>query len=757
MTESAYKATYHSGRDIPNISGAGGGDNLVKEARDRAAAAWEYDRENREDGFVDLRFLAGDQWPNAIRLERETAGRPTITVNKLPQFMFQVANDIRTNPPGIKVVPATDDEESGDIADIYAGLIRSIENASGAADIYANAGGQAVACGQGNWRVNTRYVTDDVFDQELVLESIRHPFSVIWDPMAIHPARADAEWGQVTQLIHKEVYAKKYPGASMSSFDTPIPGQDPEAGLFWRNGDWIRLVEYWRKVDTKKKLVMFPGGEVINVTELGRGQMEQLVAELGEPIKERDCEGKKVRSSLLSAVDVLEAEEDWLGAHIPIITTIGGEIPLDTKVVRFGLIRFARDPQQLYNYARSAAAEAIGLAPKSPYLLTTKMISRYVAMWNSHNTTQRPYLVYDPDEAVPAGPQRLHPPETPVAFYEEQKIASEDMKATTGIYDASLGARGNETSGVAINARDRQGDTATAHFQSNLVTSMMHCGRVMIDLIPKVYDTERTERIMGEDDTEEFKPINHVVLSDRGEPILLNDLSQGRYEVRPRTGPSYTTKRLEAGDSMLAFAQAVPNAAALIGDLIAKNMDWPGADEIAERLKRMLPPQALGDEDKKDGEEETPEAMAAKQAADTMAKLQAEQVQLQMREQKAKIEKIEAETKRIGGQGLDEKLDMLVKIMQAMATGMLQDPAQLKPAVDSLDALAGGQAPPDAGAMGGNAMSGGMGSPDQMQPPVPPSGGMQPPGEQMQGGMEIPAGREEFLGGAPQPESEMTF
>ncbi len=724
------------GRVIPNVSGAG--ETLVRQAREHAQAAWEYDRENREDGFTDLRFAAGDQWPAAIRNERESAGRPVLTINRLPQFIYQVANDIRTNPPGIKIVPATEgqDDEAEKLADIYSGMIRSIEYASGGPHLYATAGMHAIACGWGSWRVDTRYVSDDVFDQEIIMRPIRHPFAVMWDPAAIMPSREDGDWCQVTQLMHVDVFREKYPKAAVASWDQPIPGNDPEAGLFWRSGNFIRLIEYWRKVAKKKKLAMFGGGEVIDITKLKHNERVQLAAELGEPVLERDVEAKQVKSSLLSAVDILEDESDWAGQFIPIITTIGGEIPLDTKVVRFGLIRFARDPQQLYNYARSAAAEAIALAPKSPYLLTTNMIKRHVEMWNTHNTTQRPYLVYDPDKDQPAGPMRLHPPETPEAFFREQQISVEDMKATTGIYDASLGARGNETSGVAINARDRQGDTATAHFMGNLIASMVHCGRVLVDLIPHIYDTERVIKTIGEDETEDFIPINHLIMSDNGEPVLLNDLSQGKYEVRPRTGPSYTTKRLEAADSMLQFAQAVPGAAAIISDLVAKNMDWPGADEIAERLKRTIPPHILGEDP--DGKQ-SPEQQQQKQMAAMAAQLEEIKVKLQIADAKAKIdktnadvEKVKADADKSAADTLDKKVDTLLKVLQAM----LPQPTPQ----EVLGNGAEGQGAPQAGGMPGGApmMPGGpSGAP--AAPPAPPMG------------QDMPSGSmSDFLGGVPQ-------
>jgi hypothetical protein len=224
------------------------------------------------------------------------------------------------------------------------------------------------------------------------------------------------------------------------------------------------------------------------------------------------------------------------------------------------------------------------------------MIAKFKGQWDTQNTVSRPYLLYEPDPEVPGGrPMREPPPDIPVALIQESAMASDEMKATTGIYDAALGARSNEISGVAIRARESQGGISALHYQDNLMATLNHLGTALIDLIPKIYDSERTVRILREDDSHVPVRINVPVMGVNGKPVLLNDLSQGTYDVRVKIGPSYATRRAEAADSMLQFIQAVPQAASVAGDLVARNMDWPGADEIAERLRRMLPPQISGE------------------------------------------------------------------------------------------------------------------------------------------------------------------
>ena len=691
---------------------------LVHEARERLDAAWTQDQENRDDANIDLKFLAGDQWPSTVRQAREGDGRPCLTINRLPQFVHAVANDIRANPPAIRCTPV-DGKNDPQLAKIFSGLIRDIEYRSDAASVYAMAGGHAVACGIGHFRITTDYAHDETFDQEICIKRIPHPLSVFWDPGAIMPDRSDAKWCIVTELMHVDEFKATYPKFTPSSFDTPTSSTAAESGLYWRNGDFVRIAEYWRVIPQKRRIALLQDNAIIDITGLPKEQLNGL------PIaREREVDGSRIESVLLSASDVLEESRPWAGRYIPIVPVVGGEIPLETKIVRYGLIRFSRDPQQLYNYARTAAAESMGLAPKAPYLVTPKQIGKYKAQWDSHNTTQRPYLLYEPDERVPGGkPTREMPPDVPVAFVQEAQVAQEDMKATTGIYDASLGARSNETSGRAIVARERQGDAATAHFADNLKASIRRCGHILIDLIPRIYDTQRQVRILGEDgEAEDFVKINHPVMSDRGTPMLLNDLSQGRFDVRLRTGPNYATRRLEAADAMLQFVQAVPQAAALIGDLIATNMDWPGADQIAERLKRAVPPNILGPDavDKDDPQAQQQAAQAAQQAQQVQ-KMQELAAKLEVMLKGAELEKKRADARKSSASAQQDRLKTLIDAItagiQPPPDGFEEDEAMAQ----DLLGTAGQEAP---------AMNG-MPPNAQMQPQMPEMGGEQPVDDEM--------------------------
>lgn len=568
-------------------------EDIVKLCRDKLAEAWEHDRENREQAATDLAFLAGDQWPDTVKQDRTSSRRPMLTLNRLPQFVRQITNDVRQADLAIKVSPV-DDGADTKLAEIYNGLLRSIHYQSSAHHVYATAAEHQVSCGMGWFRILTDYSKDSAFDQEIKVRAIPNPMSVYCDPAAVEPDRSDAKWMIVTEMMTAPDFEAQYKGKATESVE--ISGDPTAHRIFWRTSDGVRVAEFWRRVPYMAKLGLLATGETIELDQIDKS----MLAFMPPVVRERDQVRYRVEQYLVSGTDVLDGPVEWPGSYIPIIPVIGAEIPLQERTYRYGAIRFARDAQQLYNYSRTAAAEMIALAPKAPYLVTPRQIENVKGMWDTANVTPRPYLVYNPDPAAPGPPKREHPPETPAALINETQQAVDDMKATTGIHDASLGASSNETSGRAILARQKEGDIANYHFADNLERSLEHAGRVMIELIPKIYDNERVVRLIGEDDSETPVRINQVVpgaIGPDGKPMVINDLSAGRFDVRVNIGPSYSTKRLESADAMMEFMQRVPGAGQIIGDLVAKAMDWPGADEIAKRLKNAVPPELLVDPD----------------------------------------------------------------------------------------------------------------------------------------------------------------
>ncbi len=555
-------------------------EDILSEALTRFKKAQDYEREDRELAAEDFRFAAGEQWPLAVKQERERENRPCLTFNRLPQFIRQVTGEARQNKPAIKVVPV-DGGSDIDLAEIYSGIIRNIENQSRADEAYITAIENAVTGGVGGgWRVVTEYTNDDSFEQDIRIKRIQNPFAIWWDPGAKEFDKSDATWCFVSEWVTKEQFESRFPKFTPTDWEQEYRSEMTRA---WVNDDRVRLAEYWVKKAVKKTIGLI-GGKVIEVTDA----LKQYPFEMT-----RQVDAFEVCRYLVSGHDILEGPSIFPGKYIPIVPVYGPEEWIDDRVRHVSLIRYAKDPMRMYNFWQSSIAEKIASAPKSPWLVTPSMVSGLERYWEAANTKNLPYLPYNLDQG--ARPTREAPATVNAAEIQQSAQAVEDLKATMGIYDASLGAQGNETSGRAIIARQREGDNATFAWIDNLARSMQHTGRILVGLIPKIYDTQRVVRVLGEDGSQEMVEINWVEGME-----IVNDLTVGKYDVEVTVGPSYKTRRLEAAESMMAFMQAFPQAGAVAGDLVAMNMDWPGAEEIAERLKRSIPPEISGDDEDMD-------------------------------------------------------------------------------------------------------------------------------------------------------------
>jgi hypothetical protein len=564
-------------------------DALINDAREALQQSYDYDRDNRREAMEDLRFIAGFQWSDAARAERR--GRPMITINRSQQFLRQVSNPIRKNMPVIKVEPDGDDQSN--MAEIANGMLRRIQYNSSASHVYSQAVEHAVGCGIGWFRIVSKYIDDESFNQEILIKRVFNPLTVYPDPAALEPDRSDMNWCIVSEPMPLKAFKAKYPGKATDGMETP-GNAGGATEIIWGTGEWVRVAEYWRRKETTKTLALLKDGQLVELTAMGKKQLAGL-KESGAIVTTREAKDYTVEMTLVSGQDQLEETYEFPCQYIPLIPVIGAEVPMDKGVYRHGLIRFQREPQQLHNYFLSVAAESLGQQPKSPYLVTQDMIAKYKNLWDNANRDATPYLPYTPDPKAPtAKPERIDPPPMPAALVQMAQMMAEDMKSATGIYDAALGNRSNETSGVAIAAREEQGNQATFHYVDNLEHSLEHLGRCLVEMIPKVYDTERTLKIMGEDDTEKEITVNKTVMEFAGQPIKVNDLAGMKFNsVRVVLGPSYASRRMEAVNQLMQLVQAFPQVGMVAGDIIAKNLDFDGADQLAERLKALLPPQVL--------------------------------------------------------------------------------------------------------------------------------------------------------------------
>jgi regulator of protease activity HflC (stomatin/prohibitin superfamily) len=657
----------------------------------------EYDRDyareknNIDEAYEDLRFRRGkleDQWaPEALQAR---VGRPCHVVNKLPQFIRQVTGDMRQSRPGIKVVPV---DSGGDIetAEIRAGMIRYVENRSKAKHVYTTGADSQVTCGIGHWAVMTEYAHAGTFNQEIRIVGIEDSVSVLWDADAILPNKADADHCFVPNDITMAKFKRDWPDATAEGFDLSSYGL-ANSGAFstWSTDDSIRLVQYWKKKPIKRTLALMPDGSIEDLTEQIKGFTKDQIADgiefyrsqTGARIEQRDS--YRICRYLMTLAEIL-SEDDWPGMHIPIIPCIGEEVRVGREIYRHGIVRYARDLQRMENYYASAETEAIALQPKAPWLGTKKQFEKNYDLWETANTEAHPFLEYSVDPAVSGPPQRVNPPVASQGISEAKIRNAEDMKAVIGIYDASLGAKSNETSGIAIARRDAQGDTGTFVYHDNFALAIERTGEIINELFPKIYDTQRTIQILGDDGKPDMVEINKPVVMG-GISKIQHDMTSGSYDVVIEQGPNYATKRQFAQDGMTEFIRAFPAAAPLLGDLYAKAMDWPNAQQIGERLEEALPPQVKAklDADRQKRErtagkpptEEEQQQAAAQQAQQEKAQqaeaLQFQSIQAAAEKAIAEAEEAKANARRALAEADKAEAEAALKRQEASLSGIKQ-------------------------------------------------------------------------------------
>lgn len=589
-----------------------GDDRIISEAKNRFTHCEAWEADFRKAYIDDVKFAHADAvnmyaWPNAVRRNRDIDERPCLTINKVHQHNLQIINGAKQNKPSIKIRP-TGGDASADSANIYEGIVRRIEYQSNATAAYDTATQTQVDGGIGYWRVVTAYASEDVspeaFDQEIYIRRIKDPLNVYIDPDINEVDGSDARFGFLFDNMPTEEFNKKYPKHK----NPPVTTTLGESANSWVTIDHVRVAEYYRRVDHKKMLVAFTDPTTGETQVLLKKDIpkELLGPLLADPAtRTREITEPEIEWYLLAGDEIID-RNIWPGKYIPIVRVIGEETIIDGELDRKGHTRNLLDPQRIYNYWSSSAVEFVALQGKQPFVGAAGAIEGYETYWETANRINYSILPYknrdDEGNEIPA-PQREQPPQMAQAYIVGMQVSANEMQMASGQYQAVMGEKSNETSGKAINERQRQGETATYHFIDNLAHGIRYTGRIILDLIPKIYDTPRVLKILAENGDESEVHLDpkaaqayeqkRVKLTDEVKHIFNPNV--GRYDVQADIGPNYGTRRQEAFNAFSQIVTQSPQMMALAGDLLFKSADFPGAEDIAERLKRMVPAQALGE------------------------------------------------------------------------------------------------------------------------------------------------------------------
>lgn len=568
---------------------------LCKKIRERFAKGKEAVRHNFETALDDLKFQNGEnQWDSQIEADREKDGRPCLKINRQETFVRRIIGDYSQARPGTKIRPAGN-SATPQLAEIREGLIRDIKSVSFNDIASDNAVEQMVRGGFGWKRVITKYASDDTFEQIIGIESIRNQFSVIFDPASIKWDKTDAEWCCAYNDISKDVYKTKYKKEEPVNFD-------PADGVYsgWYTTDIVRIAEYFEKEYETKTIYLMPDGDIVEkLPEKEEFEFKYPLEEFPSAdyakVKKRKVRSYKIYRYVLNGYEILEEKELWPSQYWPFIPYVGPEIIIEGQGHTQSLIRNSKDAQRALNYTRSTEIEYLASVPKSPFIMTPEMIKGHESQWQDAHRRIYPYLLANPDPALGnILPQKNFPPAMSTAITQSSLQSVEEIKATIGMFDASLGARSNETSGIAIQKRQYEGSIGTYIFIRNAIRAELLTDMVILDLMPHVYDTEREINLRGLDNSIRKETINKSARGIDLEDYIENDMSIGTYDVVVTPGTNYATQRMEAADSLLGMIQTAPELSPVVGDLYVKNLDMPGADQVEYRLKAFLALKGLG-------------------------------------------------------------------------------------------------------------------------------------------------------------------
>ena len=554
----------------------------------------------------DDEFISGKHWPENIKREREDEGRPCLTYNLLPAYVKQIVNKIRQERPRPKAVPVQGVKNitkpariknlagSKDYsqAEVLNGIIKNIEHLSRADQAYDTAVKHSADHGFGFFYLVSEEDVRDPFVQTLKIYRVKDSFTVLLDDSAQEADFSDGQDGMIFTRISKSAFKAKYKNAVPIDFDSACTTYSST----WFSKDEVMILQYFYVDYIDDEVVRMSNGMTVYYSKI-KDVLDELKEDTGIHIVKKS-DGEEMRKAVkrpvckwlkCTAHDILE-EAELPFTKVPIFIVTGEELVIDGETIYESAIRHAKDPSRSYNYWRTAAAETVALAPKSPFILTAAQIKGHERDWKKANSSNVPYLKYNHKDGVSA-PQRQSPTNVAAAELSNATQDANDIQSIIGIHDATLGADGNEKSGKAIIARQNQGNTATYQFPDNLTRAISQCTRLMIEGILQIYDSERVERIRLPDDTEDFVALNTTIIDEqKNKPVIIHDLGMLMYDVVMETGPSYATQRQEAAQLQMDLLKILgPERASNIVHLIIKNLGVSGSEDVYEILRKMLP------------------------------------------------------------------------------------------------------------------------------------------------------------------------
>ena len=510
-------------------------------------------------------------------------GRYRGTFDMCTPIVDQIAGEIEQSDFTIRVSPSGGDA-SKETAKTLDGLIRNIRNISNAESVFQSAGRSNVIGGFDAWEVVQEFIEGDSFDQDLFIRRVPNASTSVWfDPGSVLQDRSDAAWGVKLNAIPVAEYKDMWPEGKMVSVGDNAVNR--------RNQDKIDSVTvgqiYFRK-PRKIEIVLMSDGKVYQVDDdFEKVQDEFARAGINE-VKRRTRDAWRVYSRMFDGDEWLADEEETVFDYVPLIPVYGNFDIVDNKTVYFGKLEKLYDQQRILNYAMSRDIEDGALSPAPAIWMTDEMAEGND--YESMNTDRAPVRIFNVDPENPGlTPVPMGGPQASTGLQATIQQSKDMITASGNIFAAQQGNANPNQSGVAGNQQIEQGNIGSIKWFKPLEVAICHTGKILINAIPRVYDSTRQVRILEEDGTSSMVMLNQTIFDEQTQTnVTLNDLSLGEYDAVCEVGPAFNNQQKETQEAFLQMASIDPTIAQNGMDVWLKNQKSPGMDLMAERYRAQL-------------------------------------------------------------------------------------------------------------------------------------------------------------------------
>lgn len=598
---------YVESLDDPSLTEKEKIDNIVE----KIEKWYSYFSRNNEHGTELKSFLMGTQWEDTeVKYYRKHNKHP-LTINKLYAIEKQLIGEEIQNSPNLKLTAVNyspDDPEVSKKVKLHEDMIQTIEYNSATNVAYKTTYKNQIEFGYGGLFVYTDYRNEESFDQEIKIMAAEEPQSFYWDPSARLMDKSDGEYCGIISWMAIEEFKKKYPEIDISDVKNVSFSTQDDILFRWIDEDNISIADHYQKIWKKKRICRLSDGSVVDKKELDSvlrkkreslkllEQIEMLSQAEGkavnltrgidriEVVDERETSYCTIKHFRLVRNAILE-EDDFPGKYLPSVFVDGDSHYLDGRQYTKTFIDFALDAQKFLNYCATETMSYIRGGRKEKFLTTKTHLQGNESAWRGIDNDNLS-LPYNPDPMAPP-PSPIPPLDIPQTLLQQYQRAENDLHTILGRYESGVGAPSREISGRAVDSRIRQGNITSMDAPDNLRLAQEQVGRIIMDLVPTVYDTYRTFTVEKTGVGKQTIEINKKIDKDKYE----NKIEKDDFNLEIVAGSSFAQQKAENYTQLMDLIAHIPDFGKIIPDLAAENLGLSNTPKIVERARTYLIPQ----------------------------------------------------------------------------------------------------------------------------------------------------------------------